>query len=100
MEPLGDRGGAYETNRVDSGLLDQRIDGFPVPLYDIQGAARQSGLPKQVGQEHEADGSRSEGLSTNEFPHASAIGNIQIGTIAGQLNGVMPATTPTGCRML
>ena len=33
------------------------------------------------------------------FPQASAIGNIHIGTMAGKLNGVMPATTPTGCRI-
>ena len=28
-----------------------------------------------------------------------AIGNIHIGTIAGKLNGVMPATTPSGWRI-
>src|SRR5581483_5861538 len=43
-----------------------------------------------------SDGSFSLGLSTNVFPHASAIGNIHIGTIAGKLNGVMPAHTPSG----
>ena len=32
------------------------------------------------------------------LPQASAIGNIHIGTIAGKLNGVIPATTPTGWR--
>ena len=32
------------------------------------------------------------------LPHASATGNIHIGTIAGKLNGVMPAHTPTGWR--
>src|SRR5579871_5176889 len=45
-----------------------------------------------------ADGSRSEGLSTKVLPQASAIGNIHIGTIAGKLNGVMPAHTPKGWR--
>jgi hypothetical protein len=30
------------------------------------------------------------------FPQASATGNIHIGTIAGKLKGVMPATTPSG----
>ena len=34
------------------------------------------------------------------LPHAIAIGNIHIGTIAGKLNGVMPAQTPNGCRTL
>src|SRR5271170_2421936 len=47
----------------------------------------------------DADGSRSLGFNTNALPHAIAIGNIHIGTIAGKLNGVMPATTPTGCRI-
>ena len=45
----------------------------------------------------DADGSFSEGLSTNALPQAMASGNIHIGTMAGKLNGVMPATTPTGC---
>src|SRR5512135_266809 len=44
-------------------------------------------------------GSFSDGLSTNVLPHAIATGNIHIGTIAGKLNGVMPAHTPTGWRM-
>ena len=46
----------------------------------------------------DADGSRSLGLSTKVLPHAIATGNIHIGTIAGKLNGVMPATTPSGSR--
>ncbi len=48
----------------------------------------------------EAEGSRSEGFSTNVFPQASATGIIQSGTIAGKLKGVMPATTPSGWRRL
>ena len=47
----------------------------------------------------EADGSFSDGLSTNVLPQASAMGNIHIGTMAGKLNGVIPATTPTGWRI-
>jgi hypothetical protein len=43
-------------------------------------------------------GVRWEGLSTNVFPHTSASGTIHSGTIAGKLNGVMPAQTPTGNR--
>ena len=43
-------------------------------------------------------GSRSEGLSTNVFPVAIAIGCIHIGTMIGKLNGVIPAHTPSGCR--
>src|SRR6476660_8156800 len=47
----------------------------------------------------DADGSFSEGLRTNVLPQASAGAHIHIGTIAGKLNGVMPATTPSGCRI-
>jgi hypothetical protein len=46
----------------------------------------------------DADGSFSDGLSTNVLPQAMAMGNIHIGTMAGKLKGVMPATTPSGCR--
>ena len=43
------------------------------------------------------EGSFSEGFKIKVFPQAIAIGNIHIGTIAGKLNGVIPATTPKGC---
>ena len=48
----------------------------------------------------ETEGSRSLGLSTKVLPHAMATGCIHIGTITGKLNGVMPATTPSGSRKL
>src|SRR3954452_18989980 len=47
----------------------------------------------------DADGSFSDGLSTNVLPHASAGAHIHMGTIAGELNGVIPAQPPTGCRI-
>src|SRR5262245_4993852 len=47
----------------------------------------------------DADGSFSDGLRMKQFPHASAGAHIHMGTIAGKLNGVMPATTPTGWRI-
>ena len=47
-----------------------------------------------------AEGSLSEGLSTNVLPAAIATGYIHIGTIAGKLNGVMPAHTPSAWRMV
>ena len=46
-----------------------------------------------------ADGSFSDGLRMNVLPAAIAVANIHIGTIAGKLNGVMPATTPSGWRI-
>ena len=44
-------------------------------------------------------GVRCDGFRMNAFPHARASGIIHIGTMFGKLNGVMPATTPTGKRM-
>src|ERR1700729_3944427 len=61
-----------------------------------------SGSPASAHSEassSDAEGSFSDGLSTNVLPQAMASGNIHIGTMAGKLNGVMPATTPTGCLM-
>src|SRR6476646_10775057 len=46
----------------------------------------------------DAEGSRSDGFRTNVFPQAVATGYIHIGTMAGKLKGVMPATTPSGWR--
>ena len=45
------------------------------------------------------EGSRSEGLSTNALPQAMAGAAFHSGIMAGKLNGVMPATTPSGWRM-
>ena len=45
------------------------------------------------------DGSRSDGFRMNAFPHASAGAAFHSGIIAGKLNGVIPATTPSGCRI-
>ena len=47
----------------------------------------------------DALGSRSLGFRMKQLPQASASGAIHSGTIAGKLNGVMPATTPSGWRM-
>ena len=45
-------------------------------------------------------GSFSDGFKTKVFPQAIATGYIHIGTIAGKLNGVIPAQTPIGCLIL
>ena len=44
----------------------------------------------------EADGSFSLGFKMKVLPHIRALANIHIGTIAGKLKGVIPATTPSG----
>src|SRR6476469_219316 len=47
----------------------------------------------------DADGSFSLGLRTKALPQAMALAHIHSGTMAGKLNGVIPATTPKGWRM-
>ena len=47
----------------------------------------------------DADGSFSDGFRMKQLPQASATGIIHSGTISGKLNGVMPATTPSGWRI-
>ena len=47
----------------------------------------------------DADGSFSDGLRMKVFPQAIAGAHIHMGTIAGKLNGVIPATTPSGWRI-
>src|ERR1044072_7718770 len=44
----------------------------------------------------DAEGTFSEGLRMKVLPQAIATGNIHSGTIAGKLNGVIPAHTPRG----
>ena len=63
-------------------------------VYDIEntrGETRWANIPAAGV---DGPGSFSDGLSTKVLPQAMAIGNIHIGTIAGKLNGVIPATTP------
>ena len=48
----------------------------------------------------DAEGSFSLGLRMNALPQATALAHIHSGTITGKLNGVIPATTPSGWRML
>src|ERR1700721_2666305 len=42
------------------------------------------------------DGSRSEGLRMKQLPQAIAGAHFHSGIMAGKLNGVMPAVTPSG----
>ena len=62
------------------------VGSTPIAKYIYENSANLSGQ----------DGSFSDGFKINVFPQAMAIGNIHIGTIAGKLKGVIPATTPSG----
>ena len=54
---------------------------------------------KKLSVKTDADGSFSEGFRMKQLPQAIAGAHIHMGTIAGKLNGVMPATTPSGWRI-
>ena len=69
------------------------------PCTTLNTPAGRPASAQRCASSNDADGSFSDGFRTNVFPQAIAIGNIHIGTIAGKLNGVMPATTPSGCRI-
>ena len=79
-------------------MRQERVHRHLVALHDVEDA-RAVRLGKQLGQNSAADGSFSDGFRMNALPQAIASGYIHIGTIAGKLNGVMPATTPSGWRM-
>ncbi len=69
----------------------------PLTTFSTPGGAPASSISS--ASRSPVDGSFSEGFSTKVLPHAIATGNIHIGTIAGKLNGVMPAHTPIGWRI-
>jgi hypothetical protein len=76
----------------------QRVHGFLVALHHVEHAVGQAGLLSRSAIIRLALGSIGLGLSTKQLPAAMATGYIHIGTITGKLNGVMPATTPSGWR--
>ena len=79
---------------------EQRVHRDLVAVHHVEHAVGQPGLAPTAGRAgRDADGSFSDGLSTNVLPQAIASGNIHIGTMAGKLNGVIPATTPSGWRI-
>jgi hypothetical protein len=80
-------------------MMQKGVNCLLVALHDIEHAIRRPDSFSHSARISEAEGSRSEGFSTKVFPQASAtgnMGNIHIGTMTGKLNGVMPATTPSG----
>jgi hypothetical protein len=82
-----------------SGCSSRRSTASLSPLRTVK---TPSGTPASLSSEatnSDALGSFSDGLRTKQLPHASAGAHIHMGTIAGKLNGVIPATTPTGWRI-
>ena len=70
-------------------------------LPPLTTAMMPSGTPASVISSASAigqDGSFSDGLRMKALPQAMASGAIHKGIMAGKLNGVIPAQTPTGWR--
>ncbi len=79
-------------------MIEQRVDDFLVAVHDVEHARREAASWNRSQISIDVEGSRSDGFRMNVFPQATATGYIHIGTMAGKLNGVMPATTPSGWR--
>jgi hypothetical protein len=92
VDVLGDRSRADEAQCLHVRVREERVDGLPVALHDVERAGRQPAWRSRSASSSETDGSFSLGLSTKVLPQTSALQNIHIGTMAGKLNGVMPAT--------
>ncbi len=83
-----------------SGWSSNAIDGHLVAVHDVEDAVGQTGFaPQRSPIQFAAEGSFSLGFSTTVLPQAMAMGKNHIGTMAGKLNGVMTATTPSGWRI-
>jgi rod shape-determining protein MreB len=93
-------------SQIAESLLDpvsQIVEAVKIALECTPPLKTPSGSPASLSHaaiSSDADGSRSDGFRMNVLPQAIATGNIHIGTIAGKLNGVIPATTPSGCRIM
>ena len=99
VDVLGPAVGADEADRRDFRMRQQGVDRLLVAIDHVQDAGRRAGLAEQFGRAQRGRRDPLGGiLSTKVLPQAIAIGNIHIRTIAAQLNGVMPAQTPTGWR--
>ena len=84
---------------LTSGWVEKGVDRLLVAVDDVEDAVGQAGLRHSAATALTADGSFSLGLMTTALPHAIATGTNHSGTIAGKLNGLMTATTPSGWRI-
>src|ERR1700722_10977995 len=69
------------------------------PLTTLKTPAGNPALRNSSAMRIGTEGSRSEGFRIKLLPQAIAGAQFQSGIIAGKLNGVMPATTPSGWRI-
>ena len=82
------------------GSFEQGVDALLVAVHDVEHARRQPGLEEELG-----DAQRHRGVALGRLQDERVAGRdapgpiFHSGIIAGKLNGVMPATTPSGWRI-
>src|SRR5690348_1178678 len=82
-----------------SGWVRIALTASASPLTTVKTPSGRPASFHSLARKSAADGSFSLGLSTKALPAAIAVVHIHSGTMAGKLNGVMPATTPSGWRI-
>ena len=95
------RSGSSPTNETafTSGCSSRRSTATLSPCTTLNTPAGSPASAHSAASQFAADGSFSDGLRITALPAAIAIGKNQHGTIAGKLNGLITATTPSGWRI-
>jgi hypothetical protein len=94
IDVFGDRGGATKPIAMTRGSVNSVSTASLSPLTALRMPAG-ARLDHPVRRPHRHRGSRSDGEDEG-VAQAIAGANFHIGIMAGKLNGVMPATTPSG----
>ena len=82
------------------GMFEDRGDSLLVAVHDVEHAVGHPGFREQVGDEQRRRRVLLGRLEDERVAARDARSTtIQSGTITGKLNGVMPATTPSGWRI-
>ena len=95
-----DRRAAGEADRLDPGMLDQRLaDLAAAALHDVEHAGRKADFAARVRRaSRRVTGVTSLGLATTQLPAASAGAIFQVNRYSGRFHGLMQPTTPSGWR--
>lgn len=79
--------------------MQDRVDGFLVSLDHLEHTGRQTGFEEQLGKADGNGGVALGGLEDQRVTACQGGAGLPQRIIAGKLNGVMPATTPSGWRI-
>ncbi len=79
---------------------DERLTDVCSAGDHVEQPVGQAGLDGELGEPQRRARSRGRGLEDDALPAASAGPAFQIAMISGKFHGVMPATTPTGRRVM